>query len=62
MGFSCVPLHCRDGARIAEDHRRTPLLQDGRASVPSGVAVGVDGTIYFSADRNNALYRVRARR
>jgi glucose/arabinose dehydrogenase len=30
--------------------------------VPSGVAVGVDGTIYFSADRNNALYRVRARR
>lgn len=27
--------------------------------VPTGVAVGADGSIYFSADRNNALYRVQ---
>lgn len=27
--------------------------------VASGVTVGPDGTIYFSADRNNAIYRVR---
>ncbi len=30
--------------------------------VVSGVAVSADGTIYFSADRNNAIYRVRAQR
>ena len=27
--------------------------------VPTGVAVSADGDIYFSADRNNAIYRVR---
>ena len=27
--------------------------------VPTGVAVGADGTIYMSADRNNAIYRIR---
>ena len=26
--------------------------------VPTGVAVGPDGTIYFSADRNNAVYKI----
>ncbi|HJS05565.1 MAG TPA: hypothetical protein VJ832_18965 [Variovorax sp.] len=30
--------------------------------VPTGVAVGADGSIYFSADRNNALYRIRPQR
>ena len=30
--------------------------------VPTGVAVGADGTIYLSADRNNALYRIRPQR
>ncbi|MEP6720852.1 MAG: hypothetical protein ABJA77_05370 [Variovorax sp.] len=30
--------------------------------VPTGVAVGSDGTIYMSADRNNALYRIRPQR
>ena len=30
--------------------------------VPTGVAVGSDGTIYMTADRNNALYRIRAQR
>jgi len=30
--------------------------------VPTGVDVAADGTIYFSADRNNALYRVRPAR
>ena len=27
--------------------------------VPTGVAVGTDGSIYLSADRNNAIYRIR---
>lgn len=30
--------------------------------VPTGVAVGSDGTVYVSADRNNALYRIRPQR
>lgn len=30
--------------------------------VPTGMAVGADGTIYMSADRNNALYRLRPQR
>ncbi|MDM0011052.1 hypothetical protein QTH87_01255 [Variovorax sp. J22P168] len=30
--------------------------------VPTGVAVGADGTVYFTADRNNALYRIRPQR
>lgn len=29
--------------------------------IPTGVAVAADGTVYFSADRNNALYRLRPR-
>ncbi len=27
--------------------------------VPTGVAVGADGSVYFSADRNNAIYRIQ---
>jgi len=30
--------------------------------VPTGVSVAADGAIYFSADRNNAVYRVRPQR
>lgn len=30
--------------------------------VPTGVAVGSDGTIYMTADRDNALYRIRPQR
>ncbi|MDM0000152.1 hypothetical protein QTI24_16155 [Variovorax sp. J22P240] len=30
--------------------------------MPTGVAVGKDGTIYMTADRNNALYRIRPQR
>jgi streptogramin lyase len=30
--------------------------------VATGVAVGADGSVYFSADRNNAIYRVQPRR
>ena len=30
--------------------------------VPTGVAVGADGSVYFSADKNNAVYRVRPQR
>jgi streptogramin lyase len=30
--------------------------------VVTGVAVGPDGTVYFSADKNNAVYRVRPQR
>ena len=29
--------------------------------LPTGVAVARDGTVYFSADRNNAIYRVPVR-
>jgi hypothetical protein len=28
--------------------------------VVTGVAVGADGTVYVSADRNNAIYRIHA--
>ena len=28
-------------------------------SVATGVDVGSDGSIYFSANRNNAIYRIR---
>ena len=27
--------------------------------VPTGVAVGADGTVYLSADRNNAIYSIK---
>jgi len=27
--------------------------------VVTGVTVGADGSIYFSADKNNAIYRIR---
>jgi streptogramin lyase len=30
--------------------------------VVTGVAVGADGTVYFSADKNNAIYRVKPQR
>ncbi len=30
--------------------------------VVTGVAVGADGTVYFSADKNNAVYRVKPQR
>lgn len=30
--------------------------------VPTGVAVGADGNVYFSADKNNAVYRIRPQR
>ncbi|RYF81914.1 MAG: hypothetical protein EOO29_08945 [Comamonadaceae bacterium] len=30
--------------------------------VPTGVAVGADGHVYLSADRNNAIYRIRPAR
>lgn len=31
-------------------------------NVPTGVAVGADGSVYVSADRNNAIYRIRPAR
>jgi DNA-binding beta-propeller fold protein YncE len=30
-----------------------------RAYVPTGVAVSANGTVYFAANRNNAIYRIR---
>ena len=30
--------------------------------IVTGVAVGADGTVYFSADKNNAIYRLRTQR
>jgi glucose/arabinose dehydrogenase len=31
-------------------------------NIATGVDVGADGTIYFSANKNNAIYRVRPMR
>jgi len=31
-------------------------------NIATGVAVSTDGTIYFSANKNNAIYRVRPKR
>jgi len=31
-------------------------------NVPTGMAVGADGSVYVSADRNNAIYRIRPQR
>ncbi len=31
-------------------------------NVPTGVAVGADGVIYLSADRNNAIYKIKPQR
>ena len=31
-------------------------------NIPTGVAVGADGVIYMSADRNNAIYKIRPQR
>lgn len=57
---------------LAANQRRTvaanlPIGLSGIATlpppyVPTGVAVGADGAVYFTADRNNALYRVRPAR
>ena len=30
--------------------------------VPTGVAVGADGSVYYGADRNNAVYRIKPQR
>ncbi|PKO45304.1 MAG: hypothetical protein CVU30_00195 [Betaproteobacteria bacterium HGW-Betaproteobacteria-3] len=55
----------------ADGSRRTvadalPIGMAGGPGMPppyvvTGVAVGPDGTVYLTADRNNALYRIRAR-
>ena len=41
---------------------RTGARAFRRRTSPTGVAVGADGTIYFSANKNNAIYRVRPMR
>lgn len=57
---------------LATGKRRTvaeqlPIGLSGGPGMPppyvaTGVAVGADGAVYFSADRNNALYRIRPQR
>ena len=57
---------------LAAGTRRTvadklPIGLSGGPGMPppyvvTGVAVGADGAVYFSADRNNAIYRVRPQR
>ena len=57
---------------LANDQRRTvadklPIGLSGGPGmpppcVPTGVAVGADGSVYFSADRNNAVYRIKPQR
>lgn len=56
----------KDGSRrtVAED---LPIgLEPGPGLpppyVPTGVAVGADGTVFFSADRDRGIYRVRPKR
>ena len=57
---------------LATNQRRTvadqlPIGLSGGPGLPppyvaTGVAVGADGAVYFSADRNNGIYRIRAQR
>ena len=57
---------------LAANQRRTvadqlPIGLSGAPGMPppyvaTGVAVGSDGAVYFSADRNNGIYRVRPQR
>lgn len=61
-----VEINPADGSRrTVADH--LPIGMAGGPGMPppyvvTGVAVGSDGTVYMTADRNNALYRIRARR
>lgn len=61
-----VEINVADGSRriVAEN---LPIgLEAGPGlpppNVPTGVAVGTDGVIYMSADRNNAIYKIRPQR
>lgn len=57
---------------LATNQRRTvadqlPIGLSGAPGMPppyvaTGVAVGADGAVYFSADRNNGIYRIRPQR
>lgn len=57
---------------LASNQRRTvadklPIGLSGAPGMPppyvaTGVAVGADGAVYFSADRNNGIYRIRPQR
>ena len=58
-----VEINLADGSRrtVAEN---LPIGAPGLpgmppANSPTGVAVGADGSVYVSADRNNAIYRIR---
>jgi len=44
---------------VAED---LPLVPTGSPPYPTGLVVAADGTVYMTADANNALYRIRPRR
>ena len=61
-----VEINVADGSRriVAEN---LPIgLEAGPGlpppNVPTGVAVGTDGVIYMSADRNNAIYKIKPQR
>lgn len=59
-----IDLAAKQRRTVAE---RLPIGLSGGPGMPppyvaTGVTVGADGSVYFSADRNNAIYRVRARR
>ncbi|MFT4268293.1 MAG: hypothetical protein QM586_13915, partial [Xenophilus sp.] len=57
---------------LADGSRRTvadrlpigvpPLPGGPPANAPTGVAVGGDGSVYFSSDMNNGIYRIRPAR
>ena len=65
---AAAPGRDRSGERHAPHGGRQPADRPAAGPgmpppyVPTGVAVGSDGTIYMTADRNNALYRIRPQR
>jgi streptogramin lyase len=61
-----VEINVADGSRRTVAENLPIGLEAGPGlpppNVPTGVAVGADGVIYMSADRNNAIYKIRPQR
>jgi glucose/arabinose dehydrogenase len=61
-----VEINLADGTRRTVAENLPIGLEAGPGlpppNVPTGVAVGADGVIYVSADRNNAIYKIKPQR
>jgi sugar lactone lactonase YvrE len=61
-----VEINVADGSRRTVADNLPIGLEAGPGlpppNVPTGVAVGADGVIYMSADRNNAIYKIKPQR